>query len=685
MEQFVETSDGTLIMANGIDPVLQWDGYAETTRLAGVYPPDQTITPFLSSSGTNAVNGITGTYYCAVRFVDSDGNFSNLSPISNAFAATNALQLIYGNLPIPSQPDVVRRQILRNTNGQASTFYVDIDTTDLGATSLTSSTSDSDLTTHDPVPLLDANGADIANVYTQPPDNKPFIAWHNERMHFAGIEPYTEGSIRLELGSQTVTGSGTEWKSTFVGRYLHVDGAPGPLLITKVTDKLTLTVDQPLTTPPSITFASYAIRPAPQEEKQVYYSEPGLATAVPATNALLLNQDGDTITGMMNYSSFLYYLERRNIYRLTSRVDPKTDGQIYQSANRGCINNRCWAVGSENAYLLDEGGAYIFSENEAAETVTQNIQDIFRPESFSSIKINWAASRYFHAVHSPQEEIIRWYICLGEDRYPRHSLTFCYTTRRWSVEELMVPIGASCLGRAVGIAGTTALGVQQVYLGSRSARMLGLSFDGLDGISASRAPRGVVSAADIQSLTADGFDLSNAVGATVAIVYGRAQYQIREVVEVSGTYIRVDRPWSVVPAVGDVFQIGGVKFEYKTRRMRIVRTESTSARSMETQYIPTQSKTIPQVFRTKIYDDYGTVAKTAGRKMDLGLSRWFSASVGLEGQYNDMTGTGFVKQTFDSGAEMNTDAPKSVSIGIDGIAGPERIRIRSVLLNGVVG
>src|SRR5207244_493237 len=144
------------------------------------------------------------------RFLDVDGNPSNLSPVSDALQAgtvthhdaptdaqgnpiiapvqptlppgifvqsastgfspgqpelgyfefKGAKSLTISNLDGPTEAPghVTRRQILRNTSGQTLVFYVEVDTTDLAATSFTLTKVDGDLAAGEAVPLYDTQG-----------------------------------------------------------------------------------------------------------------------------------------------------------------------------------------------------------------------------------------------------------------------------------------------------------------------------------------------------------------------------------------------------------------------------------------------------------------------------------------------------------------------------------------------
>lgn len=76
---YAETPGGLLLMANGIDPMLKWDGMSRSVVPVGVAPPSTA----LELGGTGA-GKITGTLVAYQRFLDNLGNVSDLSPVSNS-------------------------------------------------------------------------------------------------------------------------------------------------------------------------------------------------------------------------------------------------------------------------------------------------------------------------------------------------------------------------------------------------------------------------------------------------------------------------------------------------------------------------------------------------------------------------------------------------------------------------
>lgn len=79
---FAETPSGLLLLANGIDPMLKWDGLAQAASAAGVKPPGSAM-----ELGGTGLGYITGKIVAYQRFIDADGNASDLSDVSNLMDA----------------------------------------------------------------------------------------------------------------------------------------------------------------------------------------------------------------------------------------------------------------------------------------------------------------------------------------------------------------------------------------------------------------------------------------------------------------------------------------------------------------------------------------------------------------------------------------------------------------------
>lgn len=739
--------EGRVLIANGMQPMLRWDGLSATCEAAGVLPPATACS--IAGSG---LGGIIGTYQAYVRFVDRFNNYSDLSPISasaniqsasqtitaassgapiqitsanhglttgatvkvsgvggveaanntweitvvdpsnftlngsDGFAetytsggtwASGVSQVTYSSVPLPQESKVVRRQILRNTDGQLTTFYVDVDTQDLASGSLVGTNTDSILSAQQAVPLLDTNGLPFANSHGVPPAHKKTVAQVLDRVFAAAEVNYTEGNVSVTFGSTVVQGIGTEWTESFPTRFLYVNGAQNSydiLSVDTTKQQLTLTAPYLDATAP---YARYAIRPAPAEGRLVYYSEAGESESWPVINAISVDADGDEITGLMVIGSFLYITERRHIYRFTFQDNPASDGRVFlATSSRGVVNHRCWVSVEDMIYCLDEQGIHAFDGGDGSEPISEGIQDIFRFAQ-SPYEINWSASDFFHAVHYPPQETVRWFVCLSGHYLPRHALCFNYRLKRWWIEEFYHPIGASTRG--------TKDGRSVVYLGADAGRVLAYWTNTLDGADAAQGTvRGTVTSATLITLTDTKatFATSGLVGCPVAIVDGTGVDQVRRITKIVGQTVYVDRPWLKLPDTTSVYQIGGISWLWRSGWFRYVVSEEEIERRLELVWEPLAN---PALARLRLYQDSSGGALTWKHAYSALDGNGVRVDQGSTDLVVDLTkASGFAQKRLDSRRETYLDGPRFMTIDMRGATNQDEIALDQLTLDGVI-
>jgi hypothetical protein len=759
-DTFAETDQGLLLVANGINPMLRWNGFSPQAEAAGVAFPTQALT--LSGTG---LGPIVGSYTAYLRFVDQYGNFSSLSPISNVYTAASSsgtvvdatfttpivinapghgllsgavVQIIgcfgntaangtwviavvdgdnfalaydfisgitpagndfyqgggtyiagvagitYTNVAVPQEPKVVRRQILRNTNGQSTTYYVEIDTTDLTSTTLTGPGYDDPVLSAQPFyNVLDANNNGFFHQFDPPPSWKQSIQQLQDRMFAAADGEYTEGCVALTFGSTQVQGNSTIWPANFAGRFLYPTLGDRNYQIASVnTTTQTLTLTQPYTgtTNP---YALYAIRPAPAERHLVYYSEPGLPEAFPPTNAFALQEDGDNITSLMTKTTYLYVQKRRRTFRFSFSADPASDGFVTVAYDRGCINPRCWVKVEGKAYIMDEQGIYSFSEggDASVNSISEVLQDIFTTQG-APYQINWQAKKFFHCVANEQEETIRWFVCLGGSYLPQHALCYQYRTDNWWFEYYSVPIGASIMGRIQG--------QRQMFLGTSARRILAASLGTLDGANPQKGTvQGTVTAAGICTLTDSSADFDNTMSnIPVVIVTGRAAGQTRLITTVlSNTQVRISQPWSILPAVGDVYQVGGILWRWKSKQFRQQLMgpdqDKNIPRRIEVDFQPCAS---PTSILLSAFLDRSTVPFNWTGNVTSSDGDGIAVADGSPTLVGDMTKTnGFLKKRVDGHLELYAEGNRFVQWQLEGVQNQDRVILHEVVIDGVIG
>ncbi len=699
IESMVEDGRGDLYVANGIDSVLRWDGYLSQFEEAGLDAP--TSTPAVSGSGVGA---IVGEYYAYLRFVDRNGNVSNLSPISAVYnatnlsgtvtAATNASPIVitsaahglltgasvkiegvggntsanntwiitvidansfslddshgtasyngggtwtsgvgtisYSSLQAGTDPKVYKRQILRNTDGQTTTFYVDVETTDLSSASLSSTRTDEELSAQTAVPILDADLNPSANRHDKPLDYYRFLCPHKDRLFSAGILEYNRGHLKVTNGSTTVTGVGTDWQETMAGRLLYVSGGDQTYEIDSVSESAqTLTLTETYTGATD-QFAFYSIKPPPAYRRLVAFSEPGLSQSWPAINAIDVQETGDEITGLMTKGSFLYILESRHIHKLTYAISPIKDGAIFMAAERGVINNRSWVVVDDQAYMLDELGIHRFMGGNDVEHLSTGIQGLFRADEDSPWKVQWAQKEFFFATLDRQRETIRWFVTLDGSRYPRHAIALQYRQTRFWIEEYPFPVGGACVGQMTHI--------PQAFYGAQHAKVLAAWWGTTDLVTPEAGDvRSTATSSATFSLTdtESSWPTTGIVNTSIGIVAGTGKGQRRRIVAVSGTTLTVDSPWAILPDATSLYQIGGIHYKYRANWLRLSRAETTAQRRFEMSFEPTVEDAVAdlrffadtqdhaEVQQTTIsFDHGGGIATTKGKAdMQVDLKR----------------------------------------------------------------
>ncbi len=326
---------------------------------------------------------------------------------------------------------------------------------------------------------------------------------------------------------------------------------------------------------------------------------------------------------------------------------------------------------------------YAVTGDSSGNTVSHQIQNIFRRDDEADFQINWAGSNYFHASHSPQEETIRWFVTIQGERLPRHAIAYGYTTKSWWIEEHPFPVLASALGREAGGRFTIRSGSEQVFYGSDGARVMASSQNAVDNVVKAKAIHGTVTAAEDFTITdsAKSFDQSY-LNTTVAIVDGLGMYQVRRIVEVSGSKLRFDRPFPIRPRPGDKYQIGGVTVKMVSHQFRFLRSETKAASHAEVNYIPV-SKGNAQVVRVGVVHDYQEQQKAKARTMDKSLRLQQQSEDGYVGQIIPIDGSGYEMFRYDRWAELQQDVPKTMQMMLTGVSGPEPIRVRSILMAGI--
>jgi hypothetical protein len=674
---FARATNGYVYMASGLAPVMKWDGVKHTAIPAGVPAPTQAVTIAGMNPGT-----IDGTYTAYLRFLDADDNPSNLSPVSTEISVTDVAKLVYTNVQVPTDKRVRRRQLLRNTSGQALTYYVDIDTADLFSTTFTSTKDDNALSLEEAVPLFDDEGRSIATRFGVPPNDKPIIVFYNGRLLMGGEIVYEQGHIEVTNGSASAVGIGTAFDDAMIGRFLYVVGGSRTYEISAVNEATqTLTLLETYRDATDL-FAPYAIRSPPAQRTLLYFSEAGQFDAWPATNAFDVGGSDDLeeeVTGLVSTQSFIYVVQRRHIYRVSYHEDPLVDGGAFMAARRGCVNNRCWVHVDGWTYMLDDRGIHRFDGSDAVEDLSWQVQDLFWLDRLpGELRVNWSAYRLFHASHHRDQATIRWFVAFSGDYMPRHAICYSYKVEQFWIEEYASPIGASELIKLAQPISAVA---------SSSARAFALAFGQLD-VTDSEAgdTRGIVDDSGPMWISdADAtWPTAGVVGAPVAIVAGRGKGQVRSIYAASAGRLWVTQPWLVQPDDTSTYQIGAVAWKWSGSWLRWVRDEDNQPRRVTVHFQPLKRENEADV---RIFTDYN-------KEPDVWALDWPTTEAEGDGVVltadspdavaNLTQNKGFVQLRLDDWSELSSWQGERIAVELRGFSGRDPVRIYEINVEGAV-
>lgn len=664
---FAQSDVGILYFGNGFQTVKRYDGTTTGIETAGVAAPSSAMT-----LGTSGAGAITGTYTAYQRFVDRLGNFSNLSPISNTVTPVNVTTFDFTSVPIPASSQVVTRQILRNANGNLATYYVDVESTNLTATSFSSTKSDATLITGTPVTV-----ANFINGYGVPPNDLSLLINSKSRLLMSGEAVYSLGAVSLTNGSATVTGIGTNWTSVLAGRYLYVAGQTGALISSVDTSAQTLVLSA-VWVGSTAAFSDYGIRSAADRKRLVAWSSSGLPEAMDVLDATNVSRETGTgdMTSLFSLGSLLYLSELNLEHVFSFLNDPAPavaggDGSIFPRAYRGCVNQRCVVIVESVSFLFDQIGIHAFDGN-SAESVSLPIADLFDGSGYYDYRVNFAHQEFFHGIHEKQQGVIRWFVTFDARKYPHHAICFMPGTNRFWIEEYAMPVTSSCNG--------TIDGSDVVFIGSSGGRVFVLAHGELEGADAGDGTvTGTVTSAGVQTLVDSSATFAMLLGGTsVDIVSGTGAGQRRVITSNDVTTLTVLTPWTERPDATSVYQIGGVQYRWKSGVFRYIPVEKDVQRSIE--FLAKPANTGTAMLRTYLNRsdtpvDWGANAISQGIR-----TRKSDPDAVLDMTKED----GYWRLRFDGLRQPGMDGNRFLEVELSGVKGDDQMAFFACEIEGAV-
>lgn len=633
----------------------------------------------LGNTGANGVWTVANVATNTFELVDSIGN--------GTYAAGGTWkkgrnQVDYTSVTAPSDARVTKRQILRNKDGDVKTFYIDVETTDLSGTSFSSTNTDADLVAVDAVALVGPDGNDLAvSVNSEPPNWKRSIVHHQGRMWLGGQWSYRDGAVALTNGSTTVTGIQTAWTSAMVGWEFWPAGHTRSYTVSTVnTSAQTMTIESTYGGSTDA-FSYYCLTPpvlnsqGGGERRTIYFSEAGRPCSFDLGKSITVPEEkgAGEITGLISYNNVLLVAFERKLMRLSFSVRPHQDARAFTALYRGLVTQNACVEADGNIFLMDYRGIYLFAGN-ADQDISAPIRPMFDGTS-PTWRINWRRSEYFHAAHFPEDATLKWFVVLTGGAYPQHALCYHYRQQRWWIEEYPVPILSSCAGELNGRS--------VVFLGTVGRQVLLANEGCLDGISPTSplTLRGTVTSSGLVSMVDSSANFSSSLaGLSVRITAGTGAGQQRIISSVSGTTLKMTAPWLTKPDTTSVYQIGGIKWTYRTPWMRWAASRNEAKRGVGVVFEPTTDASrmsasvyanlsrFPDVFKDNRTQNGMTTTKD-------------SSDLVIDTRQSE----GHARQELTSTREGTVYGREKVRVLLTGVPNTERHKVYEVLVEGASG
>ena len=536
---FCQTRDLRLMIANGLMRPLIYEPLQGAVN-AGI------VAPAAGPTGTPASGGActAGDYVIGYRYKDAvNGTYSSLSPLTTV-TVTADQKINWSGLTASAEARVTHKELWRSTAGQSGKFYL-IATVANATTTYTSDTDSDDTLGTDSTDdeILDLETADKqlwARRQVVPPNYMKVCFHFQDRTFWCASAIYDVGTVSIENGSATLTGSGTAWTDALEGRKVYLIGGDKAYTVETVgsTTSITLSDNYAGTT---LSGARYAIMPDPRLwGNTLIWSEQDEPESVPATQNTLgvqesLASDNDWVVGGLAHGTQAWILKTRHVYSVTFARQPKLDVGVHLRFDRGAFNHRCADYLVDTLYLMDALGPWAIGQGDTYVPLGPPIQDYFRDRRVDFGKRDW-----WFVSCSPSEKVVRFCVTLEGQAGNQPKTALCYGTEsdKWWKETYQEGLGGSTR--------VEHLGKVRTVVGGSYDRLLLLGDANSEGVSC----QGAVTAATTTTLsdsTQSPFT-NDMEGYEVTIIRGTGSGQVRTIETCESTsQVTVDEAWETTP------------------------------------------------------------------------------------------------------------------------------------------
>jgi hypothetical protein len=415
----------------------------------------------------------------------------------------------------------------------------------------------------------------VARRFEVPPNDRPVVVQFQDRYFYLGTVKYNRGTVAAS--GTAITGNGTDWVSTMVGRYIEIAGQTAPRKITVFNSATSLTVDASTS---ASSGTSYTIVPEQSNRRQVDFSEPDEPESVPAVNVFTVQEsanDDDDIIGAMPLGSSLFLFGKRNKYAFSYSVLPTVDGSVRYVEDRGVFNHFCWDVYENAAYMMDDSGPYIFSGGGSQEIGAQ-IQDLWRKDGDGD-KLDFTKTDQFHVKVDRAKNRAYFFVSFIGDsgNYPTRALVYNIRRKTWDNYEFPQMIGSAA---TIQISGET-----RTVFGAEDSNIYIADKGNTDVVTAEVI--GTATGSSGTTLTDSGASFAAAViGASVYIYEGTGKGQRRTITARTSTQLTV-AAWTTNPDTTSKYVVGAIEWNWKSKAFGFPEDDIRNKREVSIDFKPT--------------------------------------------------------------------------------------------------
>ncbi|SIO38060.1 hypothetical protein SAMN05444166_4238 [Singulisphaera sp. GP187] len=222
------------------------------------------------------------------------------------------------------------------------------------------------------------------------------------------------------------------------------------------------------------------------------------------------------------------------------------------------------------------------------------------------------------------------------------------------------------------------IGARRSLAGTDARRIVCLSEGSYDGVSGTGTLRGNPTSATETTIVDSSAEFEALEGGPISIVEGLGRGQHRIVAANTATEIEISQPWDVVPDETSVYQIGGVSWQWRSGWFRYIEDEDEKNRDVEVVFRPLIE---PSTLDIQLYFDHSLMPNTWGRTIKQDGVRTIEGEPFITVELNATYG--WARQRLAGHGDVYSFGYHFVAVELSGVQSGEPVRVSQVVLLGV--